>query len=362
MPEGQFLCSDFDELLVELSQTAGALEIDGAWPANQLQRLAETGVLGWVIPEQWGGGGFSTQQLMFGYEKLAQSCLVTAFVLTQRNGACQRIAGAENKAMQAALLPALCRGEVFATIGISHLTTSRQHLSKPSVRVRRRNGAYLFNGLVPWVTGAKYADFILTGGTCDDNQQILAVIPMSSAGLTVEEPEPLLALNASQTGPVRFENVEIDEQHLVVGPAEQVIKRGSGGGAGSLMTSALALGAAADTLKRFQSEAKKRLDLVEIHQTLAYERKLIASDLYAAARSESAEKIPSLSTESIRQRANSLVLRSAQAYLVASKGAGFVAGHPANRAVREAMFFLVWSCPQPVLTATLREFTCVLKE
>jgi hypothetical protein len=58
----------------------------------------------------------------------------------------------------------------------------------------------------------------------------------------------------------------------------------------------------------------------------------------------------------IRRRANSLVLRATQAQLAASKGAGFVAGHPAERAVREAMFFLVWSCPQPVLAAALREF------
>jgi hypothetical protein len=48
--------------------------------------------------------------------------------------------------------------------------------------------------------------------------------------------------------------------------------------------------------------------------------------------------------------------------LAASKGAGFVAGHPAERAVREAMFFLVWSCPQPVVSAALREFACVIDE
>jgi hypothetical protein len=54
------------------------------------------------------------------------------------------------------------------------------------------------------------------------------------------------------------------------------------------------------------------------------------------------------------------VLRATQAYLAASKGAGFVAGHPAERLVREAMFFLVWSCPQPVLAANLREFACLV--
>ena len=65
------------------------------------------------------------------------------------------------------------------------------------------------------------------------------------------------------------------------------------------------------------------------------------------------------SAESIRGRANSLALRSTQALLTASKGAGFVAGHFAERAVREALFFLVWSCPQPVVDAALRELAGV---
>ncbi|RMF36913.1 MAG: acyl-CoA dehydrogenase, partial [Planctomycetota bacterium] len=57
----------------------------------------------------------------------------------------------------------------------------------------------------------------------------------------------------------------------------------------------------------------------------------------------------------LRQRANSLVLRSTQAALTAAKGAGFVATHPTGRWAREALFFLVWSCPQPVAAANLCE-------
>ena len=55
----------------------------------------------------------------------------------------------------------------------------------------------------------------------------------------------------------------------------------------------------------------------------------------------------------LRVDANSLVLRTAQAALTAAKGAGFVAGHPVERLVRESLFFLVWSCPQAVADAQL---------
>jgi len=62
--------------------------------------------------------------------------------------------------------------------------------------------------------------------------------------------------------------------------------------------------------------------------------------------------------EALRKSSNSLVLRAAQSWLTASKGAGFMASHPASRAVREAQFFLVWSCPQNVMAAALAEFAC----
>ena len=57
----------------------------------------------------------------------------------------------------------------------------------------------------------------------------------------------------------------------------------------------------------------------------------------------------------LRARANSLVLRATQAALTASKGAGFVRPHPAQRRSRQALFFLVWSCPRPAAEAMLRQ-------
>jgi alkylation response protein AidB-like acyl-CoA dehydrogenase len=61
----------------------------------------------------------------------------------------------------------------------------------------------------------------------------------------------------------------------------------------------------------------------------------------------------------LRVRANSLALRATQAALAAAKGAGYVVGHPAGRWCREALFFLVWSCPAPVLQANLCELACI---
>jgi alkylation response protein AidB-like acyl-CoA dehydrogenase len=337
---------------------ANAAAPEDAWPGERLELLVEAGAMRAAIPVEFGGLGSSGPDLLGIYLALAEYCLLTTFVLTQRNGACQRLAGAENESLRAEWLPALARGERFATVGISHLTTSRQHLARPAVTADPAPGGFTLRGEIPWVTGAAHADVIVTGGTCLDGRQILVALRTAAAGVVMIEPPRMLALNGSRTGSVRLEEVFVPDSDLIAGPVENVMRRGSGGGTGSLTTSALAIGHAAAILRRLAAEAENRDDLRASCGQLADEHKALAADIARAALMSDAAG--ELSNEAIRQRANSLALRSSQALLAASKGAGFLTGHPAERGVREAMFFLVWSCPRPVLNAQLAEFACTV--
>ena len=341
-------------LLEKLADLSGELDARQEWPRLQFELLAQQRILGWVIPKEYGGSSISERELLAGYVELAEACLTTTFVLTQRNGACQRIAASQNDWLKSELLPRLVTGELFATVGISHLTTSRQHMRLPAVQVAEETGGYRFLGDVPWVTGAAHADFLVTGGTLSDGRQLLAAIPARLPGVAIGAPARLLALGASHTSSVRLDNVLVEKKFLVAGPVEQVMRQGASS-TGSLGTSALAAGLSRAALRHLSAEAETRPDLAPIVQPLVEERRSLEVALYEAADRSSIAGNTAQSPEAIRTRAKSLALRSTQALLAASKGAGFVAGHFAERAVREAMFFLVWSCPQPVVTAALRE-------
>jgi alkylation response protein AidB-like acyl-CoA dehydrogenase len=332
-----------------------------SWPAAQLELLTEAGGHRWNIPREFGGDGADDAEMLEVYRELASGSLLTTFILTQRNAACQRIAMSSNVAIKQRLLPALCEGRVLATVGISHLTTSRQHLSTPAVVVtvdRNRHG-YRLTGSVPWATGVLAADILVTGGTLDDGRQILAAVPTLREGVRVHTPGALLGLSSSQTSTVDLRDVFIHEDEILHGPIERVMSSGAGGGAGSLGTSAVAIGTAQGALRNFREEADRRPELAEFAEPLQTEASILTMALRDSATCvcDSAES-GGLSVEEIRQRANSLVLRTAQAWLAATKGAGYIAGHPAERAVRESMFFLVWSCPQQVLIGNLRELSC----
>ncbi len=329
------------------------------WPVAQMELLAEAGGNRWNIPALFGGDGIDAVEMLEIYRELSIGSLLTTFILTQRNAACQRMESSPNTALASRLLPKLCRGELFATVGISHLTTSRQHVKMPTVSATpavEPRGGYRLSGLIPWATGALQADQLVTGGTLPDGRQILAAVPTDRSGVTVLPPIPLMGLSSSQTSIVELRDVVVAADEVLHGPVERVMSAGVGGGAGSLGTSAVAIGTAQGTLRMFAEEVDRRPELAEFSAPLEHEAAELCRDLREAAGNPCSGGPTSI--EAVRRRANSLVIRSAQAWLAATKGAGYTVGHPAERAVRESMFFLVWSCPQVVLEGNLRELAC----
>lgn len=341
------------ELCEELASRAGETDLTGEWPVEQLRLCGEAGVFEWFLDPAWGGQGWSEEQVVRGYLALSQACLTTTFILTQRTGACRRIAGSENQAIKGRLLPDLISGVTFATVGISHLTTSRRHLARPVLTAEVAGDRFVVDGFVPWVTGGRQAQTIVTGATIvrdgePTSEQFLIALPTELPGLEFPPSQQLVALSASHTGEVRFDRVSVPAECLLAGPVENVMASGIGGRTGGHETSALAIGLAAAAIGFLQEEASKRSDLVEATEALAAEHAEVKGDLLAVARGE-----PVCTNESLRKRANSIVLRATEAALTAAKGAGFLAGHPVGRWCCEALFFLVWSCPQPVASAHL---------
>lgn len=337
-------------LLHELRSRSATLDVDDDWPAAQLQCCADAGVFAWFVDKDWGGQQLDDAELAAAYVELAAACLTTTFVITQRTAACHRIAASSNDALRRRLLPDLVSGRSFATVGISHLTTSRRHVA-PVLRAEPTPHGFLLDGYTPWVTGCDRADTLVVGAVLPDgHHQVLLAVDARSPGLAIGPPARLVGLNASRTGPVQCRQVAVDEGGLIAGPSSHVMALGTGTRTGGWQTSALAVGLAQAAIEGLEHEAVQRTDLAAPAAALRGDWRQLRSDLFAAAGGE-----PTCGNEVLRARANSLALRASQAALAAAKGAGYVDGHPAGRWCRESLFFLVWSCPQPVMAANLCE-------
>jgi len=326
-----------DELTLLAAQTAKV----GPWESGAFAALARSGGLAGFIPTDCGGTESGERALLEMLAAIASRCLTTALVLTQWASGCRIIAGGE-PALRSARLPALARGEIPTTVGISQLSTSRRHLGLPALAAARSNDTWRLTGLCPWVTGADSSDTIVTGAMTDSGEQLFFVVPTDAVGLDIAPPMQMLALSGSRTSSVSFQQVE---------PADVIVPAEVGVRTGGLATTALALGSTRAAIAILTEEARTRPSLEPIAAGLGGE----ADDLWRQVDAAAASGIEPADRDRLRTHANGLVVRAAQAALTASKGAGFVAGHPAERLVRESMFFLVWSCPQAVSSAVMCE-------
>ena len=316
------------------------------WPQASWDALRLAGVTAWSVPSEFGGAGHTSIEALVAGETLASACLTTAFILSQRDAAVRQLLKGPTH-LKARYLPGLAAGTHFLTVGLSQLTTSRQHQG-PALRAHpASDGGFVLDGEIPWVTGADQSIAIVVGATLPDAAQMLFVLPTERPGISVEVPLSLAALTGSRTSSIRCDRVAIEPDLILSGPSEHVLGQVAGGG---LETSAAALGLAAAAVEYLLREATNRPALA------AHARRFEA--ILAAARRRLHSLVgspPSDAALALRVECTRMALQATQAALLAAKGAGFVVPHSAQRWARQALFFLIWSCPRTVAEGVLED-------
>lgn len=346
-------------VLERLSQRAQDIDIAGRWPRKNIEDLANCGALTWSVPKQYGGTGLSQIQLHRRYEQLASVCLTTALILTQRDAAlefliCAATAPASGPQCRK-LLSRLARNQIFASIGIAQLTTSGQHQNGGVVAVQH-GGIWRISGIIPWSTGAGHCDYIIAGARTETGDQLLFILRMKQPGVRIISPEPIAVLNAGNTVAIKLKGVAIKLEDILAGPSPNALAVRNKYRRFSLNTCILPLGVAAGALR----------DAMELVSTRSARCKAAVAGLrrkHAALSREvyrhGADKVEADSASKpaiLRAQCNDLCWRCTAATLELAKGRGLMMSHPAQRRMREAMFFFVWSSGVSVIEETL---TCL---
>lgn len=298
--------------------------------------------LRWALPREFGGEEVEPLELHLRYEQIARQSLERALILTQRDSAVGIIAASANEATRRRLLEEV-RGGAFVTVGIAQLTTSRQG-GPPTMRATPVAGGYRIDGNIPWATGASSAKYVIAGAATDEGQ-VLFPLPTDARGVTIDSPLPLVAMAGTLTSEVRCESVELPKEMVLLGPAANVLslRRKSV----PLPQAFLALGhcrRAVDVIGEHDSDRGRALQLRFAEQVNALHTQVVA----ACAEGADPALVPLL-----RGQCNELALRVTHAAVAFYKGSALLMSHPAQQLAREAMFLLVWSCPDPVIDCTV---------
>ena len=338
-------------LVENLAAKDGPADAAGIWPETLWRLIQDGGATRWSLPRDFGGEACPRPLLLQRYAQLASGSLTAVFVLSQHDAAVRRLDGAVDRPAAREWLRAIAVGKAFATVGVSQLTTSRRLGSQALVATETERGTFQLDGAMPWVTAAERADVLVTGALLDDGRQMLIALPVDRPGLTVRPAFELAALQASCTTEVILEHVRVSAADLLAGPSADLSAQPGAVGTAGLETSALALGQARAALGALAGLATDRFELSDPVDVLCETWQQAWTLLMACARGER----DAVAASQIRAQANALVLRATQAYLTARKGSGFLRSEPAQRWARQALFFLVWSCPTPIAQAAIRD-------
>lgn len=344
------MSSPLETLTHNLSRLATHYDMLGEWPAISLEHLTQAGAWTWILPQKYGGLHLDPASQLTAYEAVAAGCMSCALILTQRDGACEFIASSTHEAAKEDLLPRLARHELMASIGISQLTTSRQG-RRPVLTAAADGVTFRLNGFMPWVTGARKCDLVVTGAAVEGGGQILAYVPLDLPGVQVDPPMKLAALECALTSEIHCKDVVLGPEYILRGPEEDALKRRSP--VKSLVVSACGMGLArslaTDIAQHVEGAGDGLRDLAgEMMNRYAAVRERLFS--HASRLDDEAAEIPK---NELRVAVNDLLLKLAMTAMTLAKGSGFIRQRDTQRLVREAMFFLVWSAPEVVRYDTL---------
>jgi len=343
--------TELARLTAQLAANAARDDASTDWPADSMALLAAAGADRWVIPREFDGDGWTPEQILAGYEAIGRGQMAAILILTQRDAACDLITTSSNEALKREWLPRLARGDAFTTVGIAQVTTSHQS-GAPAMTAVSTGDAFRLRGFMPWATGADHADFIVTAAVLPDGMQILAAIPRDLMGVRVDPPVRLMALSCTRTSRVICDDARVEKRWILRGPIERVLAIRSTVKPMVVSSSGLGLaGAFVDQLIEHQTKNPPELNAALSPLSARYHD--VRKRLYDAARDLKSLGAEGPSSE-LRIEVNDLLIRLAAAAQIVAKGTGYVAGHPVERLVREAMFFLVWSAPDGIRAATLK--------
>lgn len=340
------------DILPGIRSRATDYDRTGEWPVEDLRVLAKAGAMRWAGTMSCGGADLSAIELHFRYEAIASASVSTALILTQRDSAVAMISDATDLPMRSELLARLCSNEIFATVGIAQLTTSRRH-GEAALKATEVGGGYRLKGIIPWSTGAGYAQYIVAGAVLEDGRQLLFLLPTDRPGVRVDPPMQLVALRSTWTAQVVCDDVMIERSLVLRGPDESVLKsRSKSLPAGQAF---LALGLCRGGLDLIRDHPS--LQAQELHGRFMEQFEAARNALLDVCNPAVACPDPANASAGVRGRVNDLSLRITHAAVTLYKGSSLLLDHPAQRLAREALFLLVWSCPSPVVDCTLQILT-----
>jgi short-chain 2-methylacyl-CoA dehydrogenase len=208
--------------LERIAPVAEELDREHRFPYDIVAELAELGLMGIPIPEDYGGAGGDTLSYAIAIEELTRvdsSVAITVAAHTSLGTMPIYLYGSEEQ--KAEWLPELASGRKLAAFGLTE-PGAGSDAGTTRTRAELRDGRWVVDGSKIFITNAGTdisACVTITARTGDDEISNI-IVPTGTPGYEISQPMEKMGWNASDTRELSFQGCAVPEGNLL-GPRGQ---------------------------------------------------------------------------------------------------------------------------------------------
>lgn len=183
------------------------------FPDEAVKAAAEAGLLGTLIPREYGGAGLDALSFAICIEELAQACASTAVIIDVHiSVASEPIVLFGDEEQKRRWLPRLASGELLGAFALTE-PASGSDAASLQTSARRNGGGYVLNGTKVFITNigraGMYVVFARTGPDEKSAGVTAFLVPAETPGVRVGQLFNKMGLHGSPTGELVLEDVNV---------------------------------------------------------------------------------------------------------------------------------------------------------
>jgi alkylation response protein AidB-like acyl-CoA dehydrogenase len=197
----------------EIAPGVAAREREKRFPLEILGRLGEMGILGMMVPEEYGGSATDALSYVLAVEELSRVCASTAVIVSVNNSVvCYPIWKFGTEEQKKTILRELASGR---SLGAYALTESQSGSDAANQKTRAVGDGkdYVLDGAKVWITNAGQAKWYVVMAMTDPSAGTRGItaflVSAEDQGLRIGAPEDKMGLRASTTAAIYLEGVRV---------------------------------------------------------------------------------------------------------------------------------------------------------
>ena len=193
---------------------AEAVDREHKFPGEAVQAAAEAGLLGVLIPREYGGAGLDALCFAICIEEIARACASTSVIIDVHTSVgSEPILLFGDEPQKQEWLPRLARGELIGAFALTEPAAGSDAASLKMSARRNGSGGYVLNGTKVFITNVGRAGLYIVFARTGPQERAAGVsaflVPAGAPGVRVGQVFDKMGLNGSPTGELVLEDVEV---------------------------------------------------------------------------------------------------------------------------------------------------------